>query len=326
MSASAVPLWKQVLRQNFTDFTKLADFLELSELQRQAMVARPRFTLNLPMRLAKKIAKGTLDDPLLKQFLPSILENSIDSSFVADPVGDQLCRKSSKLIHKYQGRALLVCTSACAMHCRYCFRQHFDYNITNKIFEEELLLIAADTSINEVILSGGDPLSLDNKILSELLQSLASIPHIRKVRFHTRFPIGIPERIDTPFLDMLKSVPLQFWFVIHCNHANELDADIFSALKSIQKLGIPVLNMSVLLKDVNDSVEALKELCTALVDHGVFPYYLNQLDRVQGAAHFEVPEARGIEIMQKLATELPGYGLPRYIKEISGKTGKTIIV
>jgi EF-P beta-lysylation protein EpmB len=325
-STPSVPIWKQVLRQNFTDFSKLAEFLELTEQQRNTLIAHPKFSLNLPMRLAQKIAKGTLDDPILKQFLPSILENQHDPTFIDDPVGDQFCRKSSKLLHKYQGRVLLVCTSACAMHCRYCFRQHFDYNGTNKLFEEELQLIAADASINEVILSGGDPLSLDDRILSDVLQNLANIPHIRKVRFHTRFPIGIPERIDNNFLNILKSTPLQFWFIIHCNHAHELDADILSALKSIHRLGIPILNMSVLLKGVNDNMEALKTLCATLVDHGIFPYYLNQLDRVQGAAHFDVPEWRGKELIQELSTILPGYALPRYVKEISGKPSKTIII
>lgn len=323
--SSSVPAWKQILRQNFTDFKKLAAFLELSLEQQNNFITRPRFVLNLPMRLAKKIAKGSLEDPILKQFLPSILETVETSSFKSDPVGDQLCRKSSKLLHKYHGRALLVCTGACAMHCRYCFRQHFDYNVTHKLFDEELQLIAADESINEIILSGGDPLSLDNSMLFNLFQNLAKIPHIQKIRFHTRFPIGIPERIDEEFLNVLKSTRLQVWFVIHSNHANEFDEEIFSALKSIQKLGIPVLNMSVLLKGVNDSVVALKNLCDLLVNHGVFPYYLNQLDKVQGAAHFEVSEAYGKELMFELSTQLPGYALPRYIQEISGKPGKTII-
>lgn len=326
MSASPIPIWKQVLRHNFTDFNKLAKFLELTPLQQQSLISRPHFALNLPKRLADKIIKGTLEDPILKQFIPSTLENQIDPSFLKDPVGDQLCRKSPKMLHKYQGRVLLVCTSACAMHCRYCFRQHFDYNVADKSFENELQIIAEDATINEVILSGGDPLSLDDRILSELLQNLAKIPHIRKVRFHTRFPIGIPERIDASFLNMLQSIPLQFWFVVHSNHANELDADIFSALKSIQRLGIPILNMSVLLKGINDSVKALTELFDTLANHGIFSYYLNQLDRVQGAAHFEVPEWRGKELIQELASALPGYAIPKYVREIPGKPGKTMIM
>lgn len=326
MTALSIPMWKQILRRNFTNTIKLADFLDLDHSQRQSIISAPPFTLNLPQRLAEKIAKGTLDDPILKQFLPAAIENQAKTAFNKDPVGDQLCCKSSKMLHKYHGRVLLVCTSACAMHCRYCFRQHFNYNTTDKFFDKELELIENDTSIHEVILSGGDPLSLDDKILFDLIHRLAQIPHISKVRFHTRFPIGIPERIDAPFLNMLKSTPLQFWFVVHTNHAHELDADIYSALRSIQMLGIPVLSMSVLLKGVNDNVEALTNLYSSLADHGIFAYYLNQLDRVQGAAHFEVSEERGKELMQELASILPGYALPRYVKEIPGKPSKTIIM
>ncbi len=321
----APPLWRQILRKNFVDIAKLADFLELDPLQRECLVARPRFVLNLPMRLAAKIAKGTLEDPLLKQFLPITAENAVLPGFVSDPVGDTPCRKADKLLHKYQGRVLLIATSACAMHCRYCFRQHFDYEHEDKSFETELQLIAADVSIKEVILSGGDPLSLDDRMLESLLRRLAAIPHVRKVRFHTRFPIGIPERLNEAFRAMLSSIPLQFWFVIHANHPRELDQDVLQALKEIQRLGIPVLNQCVLLRDVNDDVDVLTELCELLIDNGITPYYLHQLDRVQGAAHFEVTEERGLKLVAELATRLPGYAVPRYVKEISGMPSKTPI-
>lgn len=287
---------------------------------------RPRFALNLPFRLASKIEKGNIEDPILKQFLPVVDENHVDPSFNLDPVGDGICRKSSKLIHKYHGRVLLVCTSACAVHCRYCFRQNFDYDVRGKTFDDELALISEDTSINEVVLSGGDPLSLDDRILSQLLERLSRMPHVRKVRFHTRFPIGIPERIDDSFLGILRDVPLQFWFVVHVNHPRELDRDVLVALKSIQKIGIPVLNQSVLLRGVNDSVEVLEELYGTLVDHGIFAYYLHQLDRVQGAAHFEVTEERGKQLIRELEARMPGFAVPKYVKEIAGAPGKTHIV
>ncbi|HEV8051028.1 MAG TPA: KamA family radical SAM protein [Parachlamydiaceae bacterium] len=319
------PLWKKILRTNFTDPSKLADFLELDELQRQKILFNSKFKLSLPQRLANKITKNTLDDPILRQFLPTMEEKNISPGFLLDPVGDSKCRIDRKLLHKYEGRVLLVCTSACAMHCRYCFRQNFDYAITEKLFVNEMKIIADDTSINEVILSGGDPLSLDNRTLNELLNGLAAIPHIKKVRFHTRFPIGIPERLDQSFLDMLEGLPLQFWFVIHANHPNELDADIFLALKSLQKVGIPVLNQFVLLRGINDSVEVLTELCSLLADHGIMGYYMHQLDRVQGAAHFEVSEDEGLALVDQLAKKLPGYAVPKYVKEISGMSSKTPI-
>lgn len=319
------PLWKKILRTNFVDPVKLADFLELDEGQRQKILFNPKFKLSLPHRLADKISKKTLDDPILKQFLPTIEESRISEGFVADPVGDGKCRINQKLLHKYEGRVLLVCTSACAMHCRYCFRQNFDYEVKEKLFAGELETIRNDSTINEVILSGGDPLSLDNKILKELLENLAAIPHIKKVRFHTRFPVGIPERLDQSFLDMLESIPLQFWFIIHANHPRELDEDVLLALKSLQKLGIPVLNQFVLLKGINDSVEVLTELCGTLADHGIMGYYMHQLDRVQGAAHFEVLEEEGLVLVEQLAKRLPGYAVPRYVKEISGMPSKTPI-
>lgn len=321
----SIPIWKQVLRQNFTNIQLLADFLELDSIQRNELASKVKFTLNLPIRLAQKIAKGTLEDPLFKQFVPLVDETIISPNFVNDPVGDSPCRKSNKLLHKYQGRVLLLCTSACAMHCRYCFRQHFDYAINEKLFSDEMRIIESDPTISEVILSGGDPLSLDDRILGNLLTDLAAISHVKKVRFHTRFPIGIPERIDANFLSLLNASPLQFWFVVHINHPKELDAEVLSALKSVQKLGIPVLNQFVLLRGINDDPDVLTELCDLLVNHGIFPYSMNQLDRVQGAAHFEVSEERGIELLSAISKRLPGYAVPRYVKEIPGMPGKTHI-
>jgi EF-P beta-lysylation protein EpmB len=316
-------LWKQILRSNFTRWEALADFLELNPQQRKIILQKPRFPLNLPLRLAEKIVKGTLDDPILRQFLPSIEEEKKHPLFLIDPVGDQACRPKSKLLHKYQGRVLLVCTSACAMHCRYCFRQNFDYDVSDQSFDEELDVIANDPSIYEVILSGGDPLSLSDRTLQKLLEDIDQIPHIKRIRFHTRFPIGIPERIDENFLSIISKVRCQIWFVIHSNHARELDDDIFSHLKNLHKLGVVMLNQSVLLRGVNDSVEALKQLCETLANHGILPYYLHQLDRVQGSAHFEVSEEEGRYLIQEIAKQLSGYAVPKYVREISGETGKT---
>lgn len=322
----APPLWKKILRTNFIDSSKFADFLSLNENQRRKILSKPEFILNIPLRLAQKIVKGSLDDPILKQFLPTTEENHLVSGFLTDPVGDNSCRKEQKLLYKYEGRMLLVCTSACAMHCRYCFRQHFDYAAGgNSLFENEIKTIREDQTINEIILSGGDPLSLDDHVLKTLLTNLARIPHIKKVRFHSRFPIGIPERIDQSLLDLLQSIPLQFWFVIHSNHPNELDPDVLLALKSLQKIGIPVLNQCVLLRGINDTVEVLTELCSKLVDHGVMPYYMHQLDRVQGASHFEVSEEEGKKLISELAKKLPGYAVPRYVKEVFGMSSKTPI-
>ncbi len=317
--------WRDILRENFTNWEKLADYLRLSQEDRNKIIVKKNFPLNLPYRLAEKIEKGNFNDPILRQFLPTIDENVRSDGYISDPVGDQSSRCSPKLLHKYLGRVLLLATGACAMHCRYCFRQNFDYDIEDKTFDVELEQIANDPTVFEVILSGGDPLSLPNRLLKSLIQKISSIPHIRRIRFHTRFPIGIPERIDEEFLEIIKNTPQQFWFVLHCNHARELDQDIFSKMTELRKCGVNVLNSGVLLKGVNDDADTLTDLCLTLVDQGIFPYYLNQLDKVQGSAHFEVSEKEGLELMQEIRKRLPGYAVPQYVREIAGKPNKTPI-
>lgn len=315
--------WRLLLRKNFTHWDKLADFLELDFSQRAQIIQKSHFPLNLPLRLAEKVQKGTLNDPILKQFLPTVSEAEKAPGFVVDPVGDASCRQAPKLLHKYEGRVLLVTTSACAMHCRYCFRQNFEYETGERLFIKELELIANDPSIHEVILSGGDPLSLSDQVLDHLLQGICAISHVKRIRFHTRFPVGIPERIDEGLLEVFQRCPLQIWFVLHVNHPQELDNMLFLRIKSLQKLGIVVLNQSVLLKDVNDDEETLVELCETLANHGVLPYYLHQLDRVQGASHFEVSEERGMQLVDALTKRLSGYAVPKYVRETAGEPSKT---
>ena len=208
------------------------------------------------------------------------------------------------------------------MHCRYCFRQHYDYETQDKLFTEELQQIAQEPSLTEILLSGGDPLSLSNAQLGHLLGKLQEIPHLKRIRFHTRFPIGIPERIDAEFLELLASCSKQVIFVIHCNHPNEFDNEILESLKKVGKLGIPLLSQTVLLKGVNDTLSVLETLFMLLVDHGILPYYLHQLDRVQGATHFEVAEEKGKQLMEQLGDLLPGYAMPKYVREVPGQPKK----
>jgi L-lysine 2,3-aminomutase len=318
------PSWRSILRKNFTRVELLADFLELNEKQRAQLISRPDFSLQVPFRLAQKMAKGTLEDPLVKQFLPTRQELETHSDSLRDPVCDQVFQKGRKLLRKYEGRVLLVCTGSCAMHCRFCFRQHFAYD-PSKTFEDELAHIERDSSIQEVILSGGDPLSLADETLGYLLGELAKLAHVKRIRFHTRFPIGIPERIDEEFLNIAAKVPQQVYFVIHCNHPHELDQEIFDHLKPLQRLGWLLLNQAVLLKGVNDDVNTLKLLAEQLVDHGILFYYLHQLDPVQGAAHFTVEEAKGAFLLSEIAKKLPGYAVPKYVREIPGETNKKTV-
>ena len=315
--------WREIQRESITDLDQLAEFLDLTAKQQAHLAKRRPFGLLLPRRLASKMEKRTLEDPLLRQFVPLADEGKASPGFVADPVGDQEARTVTRLLKKYQGRALLVTTSACAMHCRYCFRQNFDYSAAETGYSEELAAITADESLREVILSGGDPLSLSDATLTRLINALDTIPHLRRLRFHTRFPVGIPERISAELLELLRATRLQVWFVVHVNHPKELDDDVLAALKRVQKLGIPVLNQAVLLHGVNDSVNVLTELSETLADHGVMPYYLHQLDRVQGAAHFEVDETEGLRLVEGVRQRLSGYAVPTYVREIAGEPSKS---
>ncbi|MGL5626917.1 MAG: KamA family radical SAM protein [Candidatus Rhabdochlamydia sp.] len=323
---SQVPCWRAIQKKNFTNWKALLSYLELNlEEGEKRILSSSHFLLNLPYRLAQKMKKSDWEDPLLLQFLPLKQELTDHPLFISDPVLDHSFKKTSKLLHKYTGRALLLCTSACAMHCRYCFRQNFAYEKENADFRQELKELAQDQSLSEVILSGGDPLSLSNAKLGSLLQELNQIPHIQKIRFHTRFPIGIPERIDAEFISLLSCLDKQVIFVIHANHSRELDNDIFKALKQIQKLGIPVLCQTVLLRQINDNVEVLAELFNALSNQGILPYYLHQLDRVTGTQHFEVTTEKGWELIKQLSARLPGYSVPKYVQEIPNQPNKTPI-
>lgn len=319
----AVPLWRQIQRENFTRTPPLLDFLELSEEKRPLILSSPNFPLNLPRRLAAKMGKNNLDDPIFRQFVPLIDERLEVPGFVPEPLQDSSFRKSKKLLQKYKGRALIVSTSACAMNCRFCFRQNFPYETAEKGFEEEIALLAADPSLSEVILSGGDPLSLSNETLASLCQSIDAIGHIKRIRFHSRFPLGIPERIDAEFLSILKTTSKQIFFVIHCNHPKELDADVIASLRQIALLGIPLLNQSVLLKGVNDNPSTLLELSETLINAGILPYYLHEHDPVTGTSHFA--SSRGPELIRSLQGLISGYGVPKLVREEPGQPSKTFV-
>lgn len=315
--------WRKVQRESFSKVSVIADFLELDEENRGRLLEKSSFPFLLPKRIAAKIAKNNLNCPIARQFLPLKEELIRSEGFVMNPTCDASFQKESKLLHKYQGRVLLIASGACAMHCRYCFRQNFSYPEWKSAFFKELEYIQNDTSIHEVILSGGDPLSLSDESLNTLLQEISSIPHVRLIRFHTRFPMGIPERISPNFLAILKKIPKQLIFIIHANHIDEFDNDIFMALKS---LNIPVLSQSVLLKGINDDLTTLKNLFLGLASNGIIPYYLHQIDKVLGTNHFHVPTSEGRHLIETLRNELPGYALPRYVQEIPFAPSKTPVL
>ena len=312
--------WRLEQRKTFTNILDLADFLELSDRERARLLDRKDFPLHVPFRIAAKMKKGSLEGPLALQFLPLDLELSLDG--LLDPVGDGAATTCDSLLHKYEGRALLLSTSACAMHCRYCFRQNYSY--TSGV-EGALQEISKDSSIREVILSGGDPLSLSDRSLKDIFQALEGMEHVEIVRIHTRFLIGIPERVTRGLLEIFAKSSKQVVFVLHVNHKEELDSDIFDALKKIQLLGIPVLTQTVLLKNVNNSKSVLYDLFMALATKGIIPYYLHQFDRVQGGMHFETTKEEGLKLIHELRNCMPGYAVPTYVQEIAGRASKTLV-
>jgi EF-P beta-lysylation protein EpmB len=305
---------------------ELLEMLGLESLAgRIAPGAVQSFPLRVPRGFVARMRHGDPCDPLLRQVLPLDEEDRIVPGFDLDAVGDTAARRGGGLIHKYNGRALLVATGSCAVHCRYCFRRHYPYAEDTAAvagWREAVAAIAADDSIHEVILSGGDPLSLADHKLAELTDAMRAIPHIRRLRIHTRLPIVLPERIDGGFLAWLRALPWPVVVVVHANHANEFDANVAAAMAALRDAGAALLNQAVLLRGVNDSVEALANLCERGFEAGVLPYYLHQLDRVAGAAHFEVGDIEALALHSALAARLPGYLVPKLVREIAGDPGK----
>ena len=324
-----VPAWQMALTGAFTRPADLLDFLQLSPTLPALRLAEMRdFPLRVPRGFAERMQKGNPRDPLFLQVWPSPREGEAARDFVIDAVGDLAKLKAGGIIHKYHGRALVIATGACAVNCRYCFRRHFPYGETRASrnhWRAMLAELAADDSIEEVILSGGDPLSLTDDKLAELAQGLDEIPHLKRLRLHTRQPIVLPERVNEDLLDWLTATRLKPVVVLHANHANEIDGPVAEATARLRAAGIPLLNQAVLLAGVNDTLDVLKSLSERLFDVGVLPYYLHLLDRVQGAAHFEVDEAAGKALVRELAGHLPGYLVPRLVREIAGKPAKTWI-
>jgi EF-P beta-lysylation protein EpmB len=319
--------WKLLLREAYRDIDALLACLGLSRGE-VAVADDTAFPLLVPRGFAARMRHGDAADPLLRQVLPLAAEAQDAAGWLLDPVGDLARTRGPGLIHKYRGRVLLIATASCAVHCRYCFRRHFPYAdelAARDHWSAAVSEIAADPGIHEVILSGGDPLSLATAKLRELTGALTSIPHLKRLRIHTRWPIVLPQRVDSELLAWLRQLPWPVVVVVHANHAREFDADVGVAMRALRAAGATLLNQSVLLRGVNDSVAALSELSQVLAAHGVVPYYLHLLDRVAGAAHFEVDARRARQLIRRLRAELPGYLVPRLAREEAGATSKTVL-
>jgi L-lysine 2,3-aminomutase len=325
--ASERPEWQRLWRDAIRDPRELLALLGLEDVlgTRISDAAAAQFPLRVPRGFAARMRHGDAGDPLLRQVLPLDDEMRLVPGFALDAVGDAQARTAAGVLQKYHGRALLVTTGACAVHCRYCFRRHFPYGEDTAArdgWHTAVETIRADDSIEEAILSGGDPLSLSTRRLRELTAALAGIPHLKRLRIHSRLPVVLPERVDTELLDWLRTLPWPVAFVLHANHANEFDASVDAALDRLRKARTTLLNQAVLLRNVNDSVDALAALSERAYAAGVLPYYLHQLDRAAGTAHFEVEDGVALALHAGLSARLSGYLVPRLVREIPGDSGK----
>jgi len=329
LTARQVPGWQRALQDSFTRPEALLHHLDLSDRLPLPPAERLRaFPFRVPRPFADRMRRGDPADPLLLQVWPRAEESLTPAGFSQDAVGDLARLRGDGLIHKYHGRALLIATGACGVHCRYCFRQHFPYgdqHAAREGWRGALELIAADTSIEEVILSGGDPLSLSDDKLARLVEALEAIPHLRRLRLHTRQPVVLPERVDAALLGWLSRSRLQKVVVLHINHAQEIDDALQRAIAALRGTGATLLNQAVLLRGINDSAEDQVRLSERLFASGVLPYYLHLLDRVAGSAHFEVSEREALELMRRISARLPGYLVPRLAREEAGEPAKTTL-
>lgn len=320
--------WQRELSRAITKPEDLIDALGLDPaLLEGARAANDAFALRVTPSYLARMKRGDRNDPLLRQVLPLVEETEQFDGYVSDPLAERDYTRAPNLLQKYAGRALLITTQSCAIHCRYCFRREFPYNGQQEEpgaarWTAALATIAADESIEEVILSGGDPLSLSDARLAQLTQSIQAIAHVKRLRVHTRQPVVLPSRVDDGLIGWLRSVRLPTVMVLHVNHANEIDDPVRAACARLRGAGVTLLNQSVLLRGVNDDVDTLANLSRALFDTGVTPYYLHLPDRVRGTAHFDVAEARARELVAGLTARLSGYLVPRLVREVPGAASK----
>ncbi len=324
-SYSADRDWREEVALAVRDLDELGRLLNIPiDRDRQTHRSQEGFPLLVPRTYLARIRHGDPRDPLLLQVLPQQGEQAEVAEFGPDPL-QEVASCSQGWLQKYPGRILILAATACGVHCRFCFRRHFptpQHPIGAQYWHAILRHVAAQPDIHEVILSGGDPLMLDDEQLGSLTARLEAIPHVKRLRIHTRLPVMIPSRVNAELLGWLRAGRLATWMVLHINHPAELDRPVQAAIGRLVDAGVPVLSQSVLLRGVNDRAEVLEELCQRLVDLRVTPYYLHQLDRVAGAAHFEVPLSEGRRLIEELRARLPGYAVPRYVQEVPGLPSK----
>ena len=331
-SVTSTSSWQQHMKSAVRSVDTLLSMVELERCAELPPEAKD-FPVFVPLPFLQRIEKGNISDPLLRQVLPVAAEGQSPDHYSVDPLQEQSATLADGLIQKYRKRVLVIASAACAINCRYCFRRHFPYEtaaIGDRRWIATADAIKADETINEVILSGGDPLSVADEKLANIFETVANIGHIKRLRIHTRLPIVIPQRVTDSLLESIwkfrkSKQGRQVIVVVHSNHENELDQTVCDSLRLIDESATQVLNQSVLLAGVNDNVQALVRLSERLLESNVLPYYLHQLDPIRGTAHFEVPIAKGIELVSAMRAQLPGYAIPRYVQELAGESSKTIL-
>jgi EF-P beta-lysylation protein EpmB len=320
--------WKKKLAQGFNSVEALLRFLELPVVDNASIVER-QFPSRIPLSFAQRMQKGNPNDPLLLQVLARTEELKPVFGYDSDPLDEAKSNPVQGVVHKYRGRVLLTLSGVCAVNCRYCFRRHFPYNENNPGragWSDALDYIRKDESIHEIIFSGGDPLLVSNTLLASFIEQLELIQHVHTVRFHTRIPVVFPERIDKELIRLLTATTLNKVIVLHTNHAQELDVHVADVCRHLRLSGCHLLNQTVLLAGINDDSTLLAALSQNLFFFGIIPYYLHLLDKVQGAAHFDVPLAQAQALYSELQTMLPGYLVPRLVREEPGKPCKTLVI
>ncbi len=318
--------WLKQLANGISDPAILLKQLDIDPKPwQEGFVARQKFAQRVPQSFVDRMEKGNPYDPLLRQVLPLSEELEVHQGYSSDPLGEQN-NDVPGLLHKYRNRALMIVKGGCAINCRYCFRRHFPYDQnkgSKRVWQQSLDYIAQHPEINEIILSGGDPLMAKDEELQWLIDHIADISHIKRLRIHTRLPVVIPDRVTTPLINMLGGTRLQVILVTHINHAQEIDANLTTALRHLKQVGVTLLNQGVMLKGVNDSIEHQVNLSESLFDAGIQPYYIHVLDKVQGAAHFFVSDQEAKAIMQGVMASVSGYLVPKLTREIGGRSSKT---
>lgn len=321
-------VWQYALANLITEPRVLLQELDLDmALLPRAYEASKIFPLRVTHSFLARMKKSDINDPLLRQVLPLGEELVKNSAYSVDPLKETSFNPVPGLLHKYQGRVLVMLTGACAIHCRYCFRREFPYadNNPGRGWEQILQYIAADKTLNEVILSGGDPLVINDQLLREFSEELVKVPHITRLRIHSRIPIVLPERISDEFIAWVQQLKQKLVLIVHVNHPQEIDDEVIQVLKRLKRVGVELLNQSVLLKGVNDDINVLKDLSEKLFTAGVLPYYLHVLDKVQGTSHFDMELVHAKELHGELQKLLPGYLVPKLVREDPEQAAKTLM-